>query len=373
MINNSNKLKKHILLILNSLWRLQTFSFLIAVFFIISCNGQNQTKSRKGETNYLSSEQLLIKNPQYGFNNGLLDSEGVLWFTSNGSGIYRYDRTSFSNFSETNGLCNNQVYSMIEDKEGVLWFGTGNGLCRYDRKTFTHVPIPFSDTSSVWLDKVYPIINPNAVHSLIQDKKGDIWIGTGGGGAYKYDGEKFTPYLSKIGTKQTDSLYHNWIPSITEDTEGSIWFASMTHGGVSRYKNEKFTHFMPNDGLSDDMVRTIFKDKSGNIWFGFNGNRNSGLTFYDGKSFNTFSKKEGLCNTSIQSIYEDKKGKLWLGSGRGNLCIFDGKNFKEFISKEGKTFSEILFILGDLDGSIWFGGKNGLWKLDGESIIDMTK
>ncbi|MCP4438187.1 MAG: hypothetical protein GY810_04520 [Aureispira sp.] len=75
---------------------------------------------------------------------------------------------------------------------------------------------------------------------MAEDKKGNIWIGTGGGGAYCYDGKKFTSYLSKIGRKQEDSLYHNWIPSIATDTKGNIWFGSMTHGGASLFIAKAF-------------------------------------------------------------------------------------------------------------------------------------
>lgn len=369
MNENHNVLAIIIEKILPSIWSKNTFSFFILTVILSSCN--NQTNSAVNQTSAPNNQNKEI-NFDKGIYCGLLDSDDVLWFGSNGGGIYRYDGASFTNLSEVDGLCNNQVYSIIEDKKGHLWLGTANGLCKYDGKTFTHIPIPFSDTSSIWLDKVYPLINPNAVHSLIQDTQGDFWIGTGGGGAYRYDGVNFTSFLTDIGRKQEDSLYHNWIPSIAEDDAGNIWFASMTHGGVSQFDGKKLTHFMPKDGLTDDMIRTIFKDKSGKLWFGYNGNRNSGLTCYDGKSFVNFYEKDGLCNTRIRRIYEDKKGNIWLGADLGNLCIYDGKTFKEFKSKDGKPVTNVLFILEDGKGNIWFGGKNGLSKFDGNTLIKMT-
>lgn len=150
-----------------------------------------------------------------------------------------------------------------------------------------------------------------------------------------------------------------------------MWFASMTHGGVSFYNGKNFTQFMPEDGLSDDMVRTIYNDKSGKIWFGFNGNRKSGLTVYDGKSFKTYSESDGLCNKRIRAIFEDKDGKIWLGSALGNLCVFDGQHFTEF-SSNGKTYANILFILGDSEDNVWFGGTNGIWKYDGKALTEIT-
>jgi len=141
----------------------------------------------------------------------------------------------------------------------------------------------------------------------------------------------------------------------------------MSRGGVNQFDGKKFTQFSIKDGLSDNQVRNIYCDKSGKIWIGFNGNRNSGLTVYDGNSFKTYSVEDGLCNKRINSIYEDKNGNLWLGAHLGNLCIFDGQNFSEFKYNE-QTFSDVMFILGDLEDNIWFGGFKGIWKYDGHTV-----
>ncbi len=345
-------------------------ALLILFSIFVSCNGQ--VKNEKISLNVEKvSEVNKIPVPKNGFSNGSVDRDGTLWFSSNGGGVYNYDGKTFKNYTKKNGLSSNQVFSIVPDHKNNLWFGTQNGLTKYDRKRFKHIPLPYRDTSSVWLDKVYPVINPNAVHSLATDKKDNLWIGTAGGGAYFYDGKKFKSYLTEIGRKQEDSLYHNWIPFIRKDNNGNLWFASMTHGGVNRFDGKEFTQFLTKDGLSDNQVRTIFCDRSGKIWIGFNGNRNSGLTVYDGKTFKTYSFNDGLCNKRIRAIFEDKNGKLWLGAGLGNLCIFDGRKFNEF-NYNGQTFSDVLFIFGDKEDNIWFGGKNGIWKFDGKTLTEIT-
>jgi ligand-binding sensor domain-containing protein len=146
----------------------------------------------------------------------------------------------------------------------------------------------------------------------------------------------------------------------------------MTHGGVNRFDGKEFTQYLIKDGLSESQVRTIYCDKSGKIWLGFNGNRNSGLTVYDANSYKTYSVEDGLCNTRIRAIFEDKNGNLWLGAGLGNLCIFDGQQFSEF-NHNGQTFSDILFIFGDSEENIWFGGKNGIWKFDGKTLAEIIR
>lgn len=337
---------------------------------VISCNGQVKKEKQSLQAEQ-GSEMVKIQIPENGFSNAYLDKDGSIWFSSNGGGIYHYDGKTFKNYTEKNGLSSNQVFSIVSDNKNNLWFGTQNGLTKYDRKKFEHIPLPYQETTGLWLDKVYPIINPNAVHSLATDNNDNLWIGTAGGGAYLYDGKDFKSYLTKIGQKQEDSLHHNWIPFIRKDNKGNMWFASMTHGGVSQFDGKEFTQFLIKDGLSEDQVRAIFCDKTGKLWFGFNGNRNSGLTVYDGSSFKTYSLTDGLCNPRIWSIYEDKNGHLWLGANMGNLCVFDGQKFSEF-KYDGQTFSDVLFILGDSENNIWFGGPNGIWKYDGQIVTEIT-
>jgi ligand-binding sensor domain-containing protein len=308
-----------------------------------------------------------------------LDKEGVLWFGSN-DGVFRYDGMTFTKFSTKDGLCDNQVFSIIEDKDGSLWFGTANGLCRYDRTSFHHVPIPWSDISGPWLDTVYPIVNPNQVMCMLQDRRGDIWLGTNGAGAYRYDGETFVSYLANEGQEYSEGIHWNIIHSILEDSAGNIWFTSISHAGVSRFDGETFTHYSVKDGLSDDMVRSSYQDSKGTIWFGTHGqysnsdNQSGGLDYFDGKSFGQLSQKDGLLRGHVMSMYEDKNGLLWLGRGVGAMCVYDGTSFAPFVTEGGKTFSGVMFIFEDAEGNVWFGGKEGkLLRYDGESVDDYSR
>lgn len=108
----------------------------------------------------------------------LQDKNGNLWF-SNWGGAYRYDGKSFTGFTKKDGLPG-MVTRIIEDKNGYLWFG-GDGLTRYDGKTFTHFTIKDGlVTSGVW--------------SILEDKTGNLWVGTRETGLYLYDGKTFIPY-----------------------------------------------------------------------------------------------------------------------------------------------------------------------------------
>lgn len=338
-------------------------NLLFFICLILSCNGQQKSTP--------SIEETKVTNPKYGFNSGALDKDGNLWFGSL-NGIYLFDGENFSIIDKSDGLCSNNIYTIFEDKDGILWIGTSNGLCKYDGSSFTHIPIPFKDTSSAWLDKVYPIINPNAVHAIVQDKKGNYWIGTGGGGAYNYDGNTFTSYLENEGRKYEDSLYHNWVPDLAVDNDGNIWFASMSYGGLNRFDGQNFQKYLRADGLSDDMIRKVLVGKEGEIWLGFNGNRKSALTVFNGESFYIYPLDDSSCHRNIRSMFEDKAGKLWLG-GEGGVCILEAGVFKEFLDNNNRHFSGINFIVEDSEQNIWFGGRNGLWRFDGNQTIKLTK
>ncbi|MFK7818829.1 MAG: two-component regulator propeller domain-containing protein [Planctomycetaceae bacterium] len=290
---------------------------------------------------------------------GIMDRKGDLWFCSSNDGVYRYDGRTFTNFSKKDGLNSNKLWSVVEARDGKLWFGTADGLCSYDGKMFTHVPIPGADDAKLVL-------------SLLEDRRGNLWIGTLGGGAYRYDGKTFTSFLKNAGRIQPNGRHYNVIQSMTEDSAGSIWFTSQTHGGVSRYDGKKLTHFNQKDGLSDDMIFASFADKSGNMWFG---TRDNGVCRFDGKSFTTFTTANGLRSRMVSCFYQDNTGKLWLGSfARSGVCCFDGKTFTNFPPKGGQELIDTRFIMADKNDHLWFGGRFGLLaRFDGKKITDFTK
>lgn len=340
---------------------------IITALILSSCNGQEKKGTLDNKSEKTSSE-----GPKGNVYCGFLDQDENLWFGTTDDGVYKFDGTNFIHYTEQDGLSQNKVSCIYQAENGKLWFGTANGISIFDGTKFTQLDIPKTEISTDWLKNSFPVVNPNEVQSINQDKNGNFWFGTNGAGAYRYDGKTFSNHLSEIGKKMPDSLYHNIIQSISKDNQGNLWFVSMSHGGISKYDGNSFTHYLPKDGISDDMVRTSLVDSKGNIWFGFNGNRKSGLTYTNGTSFQTYSTDDGLCSRNVRAIYEDNRGKLWIGGMQG-LCFFDGNTFTNFKDNENKTYERIVFIVGDSNGNLWFGGINGFWKYDGEEVIDMTR
>jgi len=347
--------------------------FLISLtLFTSSCNGQINKETEKQKVKELAIEK--IKLYEYGagdiVSSGYLDKLGNMWFTTLKEGVFKYDGKTFKNITTKDGLCSNKVNSVIEDKDGLLWFATSKGLCSYDGNVFSKFPLPQEDFPSVSPETGLPSKVTEEVLSIIQDRTGDFWLGTLAGGAYHFDGNTFTAYLKFNGRiHPTDSVYNNVIQSIVEDNSGNIWFTSMTHGGISRYDGKTFAHFTKEDGLSDDMIFSSFKDVNGNLWFG---TLDNGLISYKAGSFSYYKENEWQ---NISCFYQDKTGKLWIGSFREESVLwFDGKKFTPVPFDKDQKLVEIRFITEDKNGNVWFGGRYGiLYRYDGKELKDFTQ
>lgn len=326
----------------------------------------------------LDPESKLVQTHQY--NSGdvvtkaYLDRSGNMWFTTTQEGVFKYDGVSFVNYTVEDGLCGNEVWAILEDNENLMWFGTGNGLCTFNGTSFETIPIPKDTVKSEWLDQTYPIVNPNAVVSLIQDKKGSYWIGSNGAGAYHYDGNTFTSYLRERGKLMPDSLHHNVVLSIVEDENNDLWFSSFSHGGVSQFTGNGFTHHALEDGFGDGMVSSLYIDREENLWLG---TRNGGIYQYDGESFQNIPDTNAETDEQIAmaSFFQDSKGLFWVSSyARKGVFQYDGKSFIPFEVENSSQLLDIKCISEDKNGNIWFGGRYGiLWRYDGEQLKDFTQ
>ena len=336
-----------------------------------SCYSQSQSKPIKGE-----SEEVKLTPHEYGAGDvvykGYLDNTGNMWFATSQEGVYKYDGQSFINYNTKNGLCGNDITSIVEDKNGVFWFGTENGLCKYDGETFETIPLPDYSKKSDWLNKYYPMINSKAVTTIFQDKRDNFWIGTNCAGLYKYDGNKFESYLQEEGNLMPDSMHHNFISAIVEDKSGDIWIGSFSHGGINQFNGKEFIHHSLDDGIGDGMISSIYIDSKERIWVG---TRNGGIYQYDGDTFISIQKYDGEEKIPMAKFFEDHTGRLWMSSyARKGVYQFNGKSFIPFEVRDSEKLVDIMTISEDKNGNIWFGGRYGLlWRFDGKDLKKYTQ
>jgi ligand-binding sensor domain-containing protein len=252
----------------------------------------------------------------------LEDSKGNLWFGSIGSGVFLYDGKSFRNFTTKDGLINNDVTCIYEDKTGTIWFGTGGGASRYDGKSFRN----FTTKDG---------LPDNDINAIIEDKTGRFWFGTRGN-ACIYDGKTFTVFINK-GKPFTN------VRSLKEDKKSNIWLGGKD--GLWRYDGKTFTNFTPN------FVGYVYEDKKGNIWTGSESAKGQDLAVssYDAKALSGSVSPMDRC---VLSRYDEKS-------------FF---NKKPTVTEIKPKAGMICGILEANDGSIWFGGSDGVFRYDGSTI-----
>ena len=277
----------------------------------------------------------------------LQDRDSFLWFGTDGGGISRYDGDKFVNFTTDDGLISNSVWAIHQDREGFLWFGTNGGISRYDGDKFVNFTIDDGLISnSVW-----------AIH---QDREGGFWFGTDGG-ISQYDGENFINFTT------TDGLANNFVSAIHQDREGGLWFG--TNGGIFQYDGDKFINLTTDDGLADNFVRAIHQDREGGLWFGTNG----GISRYDGDKFINLTTDDGLADNSVWVIHQDREGFLWFGTWPDGISRYDGDKFINFTTHTGFIANYVRAIHQDREGFLWFGSTGqGLSQYDSSGFINFT-
>lgn len=364
------------------------YSLLLALTFLTSCNGQTKTQPQTDNGSELKAtltgQPKLTKtqgsNEYSTIHCGLQDKMGNLWFGTGGEGVYKYDGKLFTQFTVKDGLSNNCVWSMMEDKAGNIWFGTTDGICRYDGKKISSIPIPFTIRPVITDNSYYTEWSTkNTVWSMLQDKSGKIWFGTGDG-VYGYDGFTFARFLANDGVINKDGLHLKVVADIVEDKNGIIWFLSgMLPGseGICRYDGKMIERFKPREyGWN----RNAIVSKNGNLIVA---TRNYGIWTYDGKSFADYTQPKELIKPSLNYILEDYAGNLWVASDYGrNRGDTLGGLWHSNISSNNPTEKiftkifnkEVYFILEDKDSNIWFSTINlGLYRYDRKTLTKFSE
>ena len=289
----------------------------------------------------------------------LQTKDGYIWFGTE-EGLVRYDGLNFKTYDKynTSDIKHNSIWCLYEDRSGTLWIGTrGGGLSKYKDSKFTH----YTTQEGLSNDQVY---------SIFEDKNGLLWIGTLGGGLNQLSFPKemdSKPVIKHYTTQE--GLSNDQVRSIYEDRNGNLWIGTLG-GGLNRYKDGEFTHYTTQDGLSNDQVRCIYEDKSSNLWIGtLGGGLNQlSLPIESGTkpTFKHYTTKDGLSHDQIFSIFEDKNRILWIGTRGGglnqlSLPITSGTKpiFKNYTTKDGLSNDMVFSIYEANNGIMWIGTYGG--------------
>ncbi len=268
----------------------------------------------------------------------------------------------FEHITIDDGLSQNSINCMLQDNKGFLWFGTQDGLNRYDGIKFKIIKNDPNDINS---------LSSNCITALHQDSAGILWIGTFGGGLNRFDviNEKFTRFLNEHN--DPNSLIDNTVNAIMTDQLDYLWIG--TRNGLDQYNllTKEFTHHLSDlnspNGISNNDIKCFYIDNAGVLWVG----TANGINRFD-RSTNQFKKY--LLNSDIadfiviSSICEVNKRGLYVGSNKG-IFVYDNNldDFKPFecSDPQSKLIKSVMVLHPDKNNNLWIGsGNNGLFILD---------
>ena len=293
------------------------------------------------------------------------DEQNRLWvgYQYHGLGItdlkgnhihYQNDSTNPSSLSS------NWVYTIIKDRNGVLWVGTWNGLNRLSPQ-FEAINFfrSYQDESGV---------SSLNIISLEEDRDGIIWLGTGGGSLLQYD--RSTKRITKqVYIPQTQKSGNFQINEIYQDSKGYLWI--ITHGGVytldTNYQIVNVLQNRDSQGAIQEKEYTlsVLEVDEGEYWFG---TRHNGLKIYDSKTatwrwHHKESAKDSLISNYIWALHKTRDNDVWIGAYDGGLIHFDkDKNqFNQYPdSVDGLTSNRIFTLFEDSKNDLWIGTAEGI-------------
>ncbi len=325
------------------------------------------------------------------------DTKNNLWIATN-NGLSYYNGISFKNFfpSSTYSI---QIYKIALDQKNNIWLATSKGLMLFNGKSFENISkklhLPEDNVNTVFVDEtgtiyfgdskgLYSLSSntkqltsfasqhrymQNAITSIKKDKRGNLWIGTYGDGAYCFDGKKF------FRIDYHHELYNQTILDIFIDSKETIWFATLSNGVIAyQPSSASFINLSEREGLSNNHVRAISQDNSGSYWFGTSG---GGVCNYLGKQFTTYDKSSGLGGSFIYSIYRDSQKRLWIGNSQKGLSFYANGIFKNYHSGNGFEDVKVKALIEGNDGILYIGTEGkGLFSLKDstfKAIPSLTK
>lgn len=300
------------------------------------------------------------------------DRNGFMWFGSS-EGLSRFDGhnslTFHHNESVDNSLSSDVISRMIIDEHGRLWVGTfGGGVNLYQEETQTFLRFTSKDKKNK--------LTNDTVNAVFEDSEGKVWVGT----------EHGLNIITKIGKEwhvkgilqelgNPSSLNHNTIHSIVEVNDGNIWVGT-NGGGISVFNLDgQFLRTVQydNKGKStyvNKFTNSLFVDRDENVWIG---TKNEGLIKYDQqlKEFSHFTFQEGnnstLTSNSIIQVYQGSQGKIWVATDNG-LSIYDNDSFQRYRHLANNPYSlssdYIITFFEDSNNIMWIGTFSGVNRWD---------
>jgi diguanylate cyclase (GGDEF)-like protein len=309
--------------------------------------------------------------------------DGYIWFGTQ-EGIGRYDGLRITTFDTANhrALKDNFIETLAPGRDGSLWVGTRSSLMQLKDGEFHRI---FSAQSPI--------------SSIYEARDGQVWVGALNG-LYAVEGESIHLFTTQ------DGLPSNTIGNMVQTGDGTVWIG--TRKGLASWKNGRFRSYGARDGLAaeqvlgltpshddalwiatasglfrwkeklletvvasrlpeHDHITSLLEDRSGALWMGFD---HSGIALLRNGQFNRYTARQGLPSGDVATLFEDRKGHVWAGLSEGGVVELRDGTFSNFGLLEGLSDDMVWSVLEARDKSIWVGtNSKGLDHIDRDGKV----
>lgn len=310
------------------------------------------TASAQTFTNYTTTEGLLNNNVS------CLDvaASDVLWFGTQ-AGVSVFDGTNWTEHSTSTdvGIVDNNITAICALSSGEVWIGTDFGACHYDGTSWT----TYTTTDG---------LGNNQIKCIEEDAQGNVWFGTNNG-ASQFDGSTWM----NLGT--ADGLPFGGVVSITFDSNGDVWLGSGL-GGVAVYDGSLTLLTNASHGIIDNRSRALAMDNQNNRWVG----TSAGISVLNSSNVHTayhtqiYTLPAPDTLNPIEDIEVDNFGNVWVGVyvdylvTEGGVCAFDGSHWTEYHPSDGLVGPVVRALAIDSQNNVWVATSTGVSKLSDHNV-----
>ncbi len=255
----------------------------------------------------------------------------------------------FDRIGLEHGLSQSTVYAIVKDRLGFLWFGTQDGLNRFDGYTMTVFKHNAADSNS---------LSDNVVWSLLSDRDGNVWIGTERGGLNKFVSHEKRFYHFRSKKDDPTTLSDDFVTALFQDTDGNLWVGTQGNG-LNLYDAEagRFIRFLHEradmTSIAGNAIRAIAQDHRHRLWIA----TSNGVSRLDLASVRTRSDRP--------AIFEDADGEFWIGTYGEGLNHLDVRRVRiatyraQPANRYGLSNDRVTAICQSKDGSVWIATNGG--------------
>jgi signal transduction histidine kinase/ligand-binding sensor domain-containing protein len=315
------------------------------------------------------------------------DRDSNIW-VGTASGLLRFNSEDVSFSAENDLRGNGGINALFEDREGNLWIGGAQGLGRIRNSTFAtyssvddrrfehNGPVYVDRQRRAWLapaqggllglqnGRVQPVISAVPTNDVVYSIVGtpdELWLGRQRGGLTHLQFQNGA-MKSQTYTK-ANGLAQNSVYAVYASRDGSVWAGTLS-GGVSQFKDGRFTTYTTANGLAANAVSSIVETHDGRMWFG----TSNGLSSLSNRQWTSYSTPHGLPSPVLNCLFEDSIGTLWSGTSAG-IAFFASDHFHVPLDSPEVLHEQIFGITEDKKGWLWIATSNHVVRVSRDKLV----